>query len=124
MANAVIDPRVPASSGIPGLDDVLCGGFTRNRLFLVEGAPGSGKTTLAMQFLMAGVQAGECVLYVTLSETDDELRAVAPSHGWTLEGITIRELSPAESELEPDAQNTMFHPSEVELDSDGLSSRM
>ena len=70
MADSTIDPRVPASTGIPGLDDVLCGGFTRNRLFLVEGVPGAGKTTLAMQFLMTVARAGETVLYVTLSETE------------------------------------------------------
>jgi circadian clock protein KaiC len=104
-----------AASGVDGLDGILNGGFTRNRLFLVEGVPGSGKTTLAVQFLMAGAQLGETVLYVTLSETEEELRSVATSHGWSLEGITIRELSPSESELEPDEQNTMFHPSEIEM---------
>jgi circadian clock protein KaiC len=104
-----------AATGIPGLDDVLIGGFSRHRLFLVEGIPGSGKTTLALQFLMAGAAAGEPVLYVSLSETIEELTAVAESHGWTLDPITIRELSPPENELEPDEQNTMFHPSEIEL---------
>lgn len=104
-----------AGSGVDGLDGILNGGFTRNRLFLVEGVPGSGKTTLALQFLMAGAQLGETVLYVTLSETEEELRSVAASHGWTLEGITIRELSPSEAELERDEQNTMFHPSEIEM---------
>ncbi len=70
-------PRSVASTNIPGLDDILVGGFTRNRLYLVEGMPGTGKTTLAMQYLMAGAAAGEPVLYVTLSETEEELRAVA-----------------------------------------------
>jgi circadian clock protein KaiC len=107
--------REAASTGIEGLDDIMAGGFTRRRLFLVEGVPGSGKTTLAMQFLMAGAQRGESVLYVTLSETEEELRAVAASHGWALEGVTIRELTPAEGALELDEQNTMFHPSEIEL---------
>lgn len=103
------------SSGIDGLDDILAGGFTRNRLYLLEGVPGSGKTTLAMQFLRDGVENGEPVLYITLSETEEELRGVAESHGWTLDGISVRELIPGESSLLPDDQYTMFHPSEVEL---------
>ena len=103
------------STGIAGLDDIMTGGFTRKRLFLVEGVPGSGKTTLAMQYLMAAARRGEPVLYVTLSETAEELRASAASHGWSLEGIDIRELAPPESALEPDEQATMFHPSEIEL---------
>jgi circadian clock protein KaiC len=104
-----------ASSGIDGLDDILAGGFVRRRLYLVEGVPGSGKTTLAMQFLLEGVKAGEPVLYVTLSETAEELGAVAGSHGWSLDGINIRELAPAEGALDADEQNTLFHPSEIEL---------
>ena len=108
-------PRDTAPSGIAGLDDILIGGFTRNRLYLVEGVPGSGKTTLAMQFLMAGAGRGESVLYITLSETEEELRSVAVSHGWTLEGVDVHELTPSEGDLEPDGQNTMYHPSEIEL---------
>jgi circadian clock protein KaiC len=104
-----------ASSGIKGLDDILGGGFQRNRLFLLEGMPGSGKTTLALQFLMAGAARGESVLYITLSESEEELRAVATSHNWSLDGINIREMSATESDLDPDEQNTMFHPSELEL---------
>jgi circadian clock protein KaiC len=104
-----------AATGVAGLDDVLRGGFTRNRLYLLEGVPGSGKTTLALQFLMDGARQGEPVLYVTLSETEEELREVTASHGWSLEGITIRELVPSEESLLPDEQYTMFHPSEVEL---------
>ena len=115
MSDLVDNPLETAPTDIKGLDDILGGGFTRNRLFLVEGVPGSGKTTLALQFLLAGVKAGETVLYVTLSETEEEIRAVAASHGWSLDGVTIRELSPTEAELDPDQQNTMFHPSEVEL---------
>jgi circadian clock protein KaiC len=107
--------EVPAMSGIEGLDDVLRGGLTRNRLYLLEGVPGSGKTTLALQFLQEGASRGEPVLYVTLSETEEELRDVAASHGWSLDGITIRELVPSEDNLRPDEQYTMFHPSEVEL---------
>jgi circadian clock protein KaiC len=103
------------SMGIEGLDDVMSGGLTPNRLYLVEGVPGSGKTTLALQFLMEGARLGERVLYVTLSESEEELREVALSHGWDLKGITLRELIPSEDKLHPDEQYTMFHPSEIEL---------
>jgi circadian clock protein KaiC len=107
----------PESSAtcIPGLDNILCGGLTPNRLYLIEGVPGSGKTTLALQYLLAGARAGEPVLYVTLSETEEELRAMAKSHGWPLDGVTIRELVPPEESLQPAEQYTMFHPAEVEL---------
>jgi circadian clock protein KaiC len=104
-----------ASSGAPGLDDVLGGGFTAQRLYLIEGVPGSGKTTLALQFLMEGVRLGEPVLYVTLSESEKEIQEVAASHGWTLAGISIREIIPSEQSLSSDDHYTMFHPSEVEL---------
>ena len=107
--------RAVVSTGVPGLDHILAGGFTRRRLFLIEGSPGSGKTSLALQFLLAAAGRGEPVLYVTLSETADELREVAASHGWDLAGVDIRELTPPEGTLDPDEQYTMFHPSEVEL---------
>src|SRR6187431_2951361 len=97
-----------AATGIEGFDDVLGGGLTPQRLYLVEGVPGSGKTTLALQFLLEGIAHGEAVLYVTLSETAEELRAVAASHGWSLDGITIRELVPSEDSLQTDDQYTMF----------------
>ena len=103
------------STGIKGLDHILGGGFTPNRLYLLEGEPGSGKTTMGLQFLLAGVQAGETVLYVTLSETRDELLETAASHGWSLDGIHIHELLPMGDQLDPESQYTMFHPSEVEL---------
>jgi circadian clock protein KaiC len=103
-----------AQTGISGLDNILRGGLPRGRLFLIEGDPGVGKTTLALQFLLEGARAGERVLYVTLSETKEELRAVAASHAWSLDGIELYELSPPEA-FATDEQNTLFHPSEVEL---------
>ncbi|MFC0679700.1 ATPase domain-containing protein [Lysobacter korlensis] len=105
----------PLRSGISGLDTVLGGGFTPDRMYLIEGAPGSGKTTLALQFLLEGIARGERVLYVTLSETRHELEEVARSHGWSLEGMFIHELAPPHDSLDPDSHYTMFHPSEVEL---------
>jgi circadian clock protein KaiC len=104
-----------ATSGVFGLDDVLGGGFAKHRLFLIEGVPGSGKTTLALQFLLAAAERGESALYVTLSESASELNGVARSHGWSLDGIHVRELVPSEKELDPNHQSTMFHPSEIEL---------
>jgi circadian clock protein KaiC len=103
------------STGIPGLDNILCGGLAANRLYLVDGNPGVGKTTLALQFLLEGVRLGERCLYVSLSETRDELDAVADSHGWSLDGITVIELSQVEQTLTPKSQNTLFQPAEVEL---------
>jgi circadian clock protein KaiC len=107
--------RQSASSGVAGLDDVLGGGFERRRLFLVEGTPGAGKTTLAVQFLLAGAAAGERVVYVTLSESEEELQGVARSHGWNLDGVEILELTADRRSVEPEEQSAMFHPSEVEL---------
>ena len=110
--------RPPKSlTGVPGLDSVMAGGYPSHRMFLVEGNPGTGKTTLALQFLLEGVRAGERGLYVTLSETTEELTGVAESHGWSLRGIDVFELMPDEEALRPDAQYTVFHPSEVELTS-------
>ncbi|HTA65117.1 MAG TPA: ATPase domain-containing protein [Xanthomonadaceae bacterium] len=103
------------SVGVPGLDDVLGGGLTPNRLYLLEGTPGAGKTTIALQFLMEGVRRGESVLYVTLSETEAELQGVARSHDWDLGSIHMREMLPTQEALRPDEQYTIFHPSEVEL---------
>lgn len=104
-----------ACTGIAGLNEILRGGLPRSRLFLVKGAPGVGKTTLGLQFLMAGAQRGEACLYVTLSETRLELESMARSHGWSLEGIEIFELSAAEQLTNVDLQQTLFHPADVEL---------
>src|SRR5678816_81102 len=104
-----------ASTGVEGLDDILAGGLQRGRLYLVEGSPGTGKTTIATQFLLAGAKAGERGLYITLSETEDEMRAGASSHGWSLEGIDIFELVPPESLLDEDQQQSLLYSSDLEL---------
>ena len=103
------------STGVAGLDDVLHGGLPPGRLYLIEGDPGSGKTTLGMQFLLQGVQRGESCLFVTLSEGAQELRESAASHGWTLDGIRFVELLPSEESLSAETSYRMYHPSEVEL---------
>lgn len=110
---ATTDPRI--STGNVGLDTILGGGLTPSRLYLLEGAPGSGKTTLGLQFLMEGVAKGERCLYVTLSETHEELTAVVESHGWSLEGVDIFELSSAEEILGDGRGQTIIHPWEIEL---------
>ncbi len=102
-------------TGVPGLDDILGGGLPRACLYLVDGNPGVGKTTLALQFLQQGVREGERGLYITLSETKAELDAVARSHGWDLSGVAIIELSAIERSLAGKSQNTLFQSAEVEL---------
>jgi circadian clock protein KaiC len=103
------------STGVPGLDDILGGGLPPNRLYLIQGNPGVGKTTLALQFLLSGIEKGEKTLYITLSETREELEAVAKSHKWSLDGIELHELSSLEKYLAAESENSVFHPSEVEL---------
>jgi circadian clock protein KaiC len=103
------------TTGVPGLDSILCGGLPRNRLYLIEGDPGAGKTTLALQFLLEGARLNEKGLYITLSETTDELKTVAKSHGWSLDKFVILELSAIERYLKGETEHTFFHPSEVEL---------
>ncbi|HEY3458744.1 MAG TPA: ATPase domain-containing protein [Bryobacteraceae bacterium] len=103
------------TTGIAGLDNVLGGGLPSNRLYVVEGDPGSGKTTLALQFLREGVRLGQRVLYVTLSETLEELNDVAGSHGWTLEGIHLLELNTLSERIDEEANYTVYHPADVEL---------
>ena len=113
-APSAADDGARIRTGISGLDDILSGGLTPNRVYLVEGTPGTGKTTLALQFLLDGAAQGESGLYVTLSETADELNTVAASHGWSLEAIDLYELV-AEIGLDPESEQTVLHPSEVEL---------
>ncbi len=102
-------------TGISGLDDILNGGLPQGHLYLVEGDPGTGKTTLALQFLLEGIRNGENVIYVTLSESKRELEQVAGSHGWPTADLQIYEMVPPQDDLSADAQYTVFHPSEVEL---------
>lgn len=102
-------------TGIEGLDDILNGGLPCGHLYLLEGDPGTGKTTIALQFLLEGVRRGERCMYVTLSESKRELEQSARSHGWDLSPLTISEMIPSDEDLSPEAQYTVFHPSEVEL---------
>jgi circadian clock protein KaiC len=106
-------PRI--STGSEGLDDILGGGLDVNRLYLCEGRPGTGKTTLALQFLREGAKRGEKTLYISLSETEQELRLVAARHGWSLDGVALFELVPPEATLDPSRELTVFHPAEMEL---------
>jgi circadian clock protein KaiC len=103
------------STGNAGLDAILTGGLPANRLYLLEGAPGSGKTTLALQFLLEGVRRGERALYITLSETYDELAVVAASHGWDIEAFDVFELESAADVLGGGTEQSILHPWEMEL---------
>jgi circadian clock protein KaiC len=104
-----------ATTGIPGLDYIVRGGLPRNRMYLVQGDPGSGKTTLGLQFLLEGKRRGESGIYISFSETRDEILGVAVAHGWSLDGIHLVETTAAEQQLTMDDENTLFEPSEVEL---------
>ena len=108
-------PAERCATGIEGLDIILKGGLPQNRLYLIKGDPGVGKTTLAMQFLLQGVEEGETGLYITLSETKEEIMVVARSHGWDLSEIHLYELSSIEEKIRGDTESTFFHPSEIEL---------
>jgi circadian clock protein KaiC len=104
------------STGIPGLDHIIRGGLPENRLYLLEGSPGTGKTTLGLQYLREGVKNGESCLYISLSESEEELRTTARSHGWDLDGIYILDMTGTGDSLENDSRYTVFHPAEIELD--------
>ena len=113
--------RDQAATGVAGLDDILVGGLERDRVYLLEGSPGTGKTTTALSFLMEGVGRGERGLYITLSETEAELRASARSHNWDLTGLDIFELVPPESLLDEQQQQSLLYSSDLEL---GETTRM
>lgn len=110
-----VEDAQPVTSGIPALDYILRGGFASNRIHLIEGEPGAGKTTLGLQFLLEGREKGESCLYVTLSEGRDELIHVAGTHGWTMDGIKIFELIPPELSLDPDREQSILYASDLEL---------
>jgi circadian clock protein KaiC len=113
--NSMTEPPEMAATGIEGLDNVLTGGLQRGRLYVAEGEPGTGKTTLALQFLMEGARLGEGCLYITLAETEAELRAGAASHGWALEGIDVFELLPPESLLDDSQRQSLLYSADLEL---------
>lgn len=115
MERQLAETSSKAALGVRGLDDITSGGLARGRLYLLEGSPGTGKTTIAMQFLMEGAAKGESALYITLSETEDELRASATSHNWSLEGVDVFELVPPESLLDEDQQQSLLYSSDLEL---------
>jgi circadian clock protein KaiC len=114
-ANPVALEAPRLDTGTPGLNDILLGGLPPGQMYLLEGYPGSGKTTLAMQFIRTGVAQGEASLYITLSEPRSELEGSMHSHGWDPADIPIAEFTPAEASLSPQEQYTVFHPSEIEL---------
>src|SRR5579863_7341713 len=116
MPNLTNEATLEAISiGVPGLDSILAGGLPPGHLYLIDGDPGTGKTTLGVQFLREGVAHNEAVLYITLSESERELRQVARSHGWDLGGISVFELLPMEESLRNEEQYTVLYPGEVEL---------
>ena len=114
-SQAIAEKTARVTTGVEGLDAVLDGGLTRDRIYLLEGDPGTGKTTIALQFMLEGIARGEKCLYITLSETTEELHSIAVSHGWDISQLTIFEMVPPEARLEPEEQYTLLYPAEVEL---------
>src|SRR5690349_25075305 len=110
-----ITDATPISTGVPGLDEILMGGYSAHRAHLIEGRPGSGKTTLGLQFLLDGLARGDRCLYITLSESRRELLSVADRHGWSLDGLEIYELVPPELSLDPKQQQSLVYTSDLEL---------
>ena len=113
MANVMAQKRY--ETGINGLDSILGGGFPENRLYLIQGEPGTGKTTMAFQYLIEGLKIGQTCLYISFSESREELETVAASHGWDISKLNMLELGSIEDQLKPESQNTVFYPSEVEM---------
>jgi circadian clock protein KaiC len=112
---SITQRNLKCTMGVEGLNNILCGGLPCNRIYLIQGDPGVGKTTLALQFLLEGARLGETSLYITLSETKEELEMVAESHGWDLKKVHLFELSSMQENLQGETESTFFHPSEVEL---------
>src|SRR5687768_7876439 len=113
MNNTEIVSPDRISTGIEGLDYILKGGLPKNRLYLIEGNPGTGKTTMGLQFLLEGERKGEQGLYITLSESREELISVGKSHGWDVESLNIHDLTVSGDSLTDDSRYTVFHPAEV-----------
>ncbi len=108
--------RPMARTGVPGLDDILSGGLSQGHVFLLEGSPGTGKTTIALRFLLTGAEDGETGLYITLSETEQELRETAASHGWTIDdNVEVFELIPPDALLDTDREQSLLYSSDLEL---------
>ena len=113
-AGMILEPPRKLSTGTAGLDAILGGGIEAGRVYLIEGTPGTGKTTLALSFLLEGARRRDATLYITLSESEDELRAVAANHGWDLDGVDVFELAPV-SGLDGEDEQSVLHPAELEL---------
>jgi circadian clock protein KaiC len=110
------DPPRRVSTGVEGLDDILRGGFPPGHIYLLEGETGTGKTTIGLQFLLEGARLGERGLLITLTSSEQDLAEVAHSHGWSLAPLSVCELLPSSASLQPEEQQSIFHPAEMELE--------